>query len=68
MITKTFIAKNKELTINLPREYINKEIEIVIDIKHKSKINFDKYFGIMKNNNDIEDEIKNIREEWNNRL
>jgi hypothetical protein len=62
MYSEKITPKTNEIVINIPKSYIDKELYIKITPGKKIK-NFNKYFGVMQTEN-IEDEIKRIRNEW----
>jgi len=68
-MTFTTILKGKELSqvIELPKEYVNAEVEVKVRILKKIPVRkaskFDQFFGVIKVDN-IDEEIRTLRDEW----
>ena len=63
MVRQLIIPEKDEIKIRIPKDYVNHQIEISIDLLKSNDSNFDKYFGIMNTEN-LDKEIENLRNEW----
>ena len=62
MYNETINPKSQTIKLKIPKSLINQELEVIIIPKGKKK-KLDKYFGVMKID-DIDNEIKKVRSEW----
>ena len=62
MYSEKIISKTQQIVLNIPKKYIDKELIVRITLQKQNK-NYKKYFGVMQIEN-IEEEIKGIRNEW----
>ena len=68
MLKEKITPKENKIEINIPEEYVNKEVEVTVRLtngiadKEKIKI-IDESYGIMNIEN-LDDEVKKLRDEW----
>lgn len=65
MIRETLISHKSEVIITLPENYVDREIEITIDLAKDKKDQkyYDQFFGVLKDK-DLDEELNKLRGEW----
>jgi len=73
MLRKVLVPTSDEITIDLPREYLNHKVEILIFplneskqiTETKKKFNANKYNGVMNlSKAELDSDISEMRSEW----